>query len=108
MKKKSVIMSILFLLLFVGTASATIIFDNGAPNQQGAITSPAADDFFVDSADIGASTYLLTDVHFWTWEATDWVDWTGDVFWTIYAHNGSAPPGFQLPCRSLPGSLWQR
>jgi hypothetical protein len=77
-------------LTFMGAApaSASIIFDNGAPDQDEGFQAQSwveADDFQL----LNATT--LTDGHFWTLELTEGTPWDGTLEWFLFADAGGQP-----------------
>ncbi|GBL13159.1 hypothetical protein MTo_00449 [Microcystis aeruginosa NIES-1211] len=77
-------------LATMGTASASIIFDGGGPDQQDGneMTQWVQTEDFILSQDIGTR---LTDVHFWTFE--DPGAWDGTLDYFVFANAGGQPAG---------------
>lgn len=75
-------------LATMGTASASIIFDGGGPDQQNGneMTRWVQTQDFILSQDIGTR---LTDVHFWTFEAPG--AWDGTLDYFVFANAGGQP-----------------
>jgi hypothetical protein len=90
---KRIILAVLSaLLLGVGAAHASIIYDNGGPNQVNGNEMTQwiqAEDFTL------ATTTTITDVHFWTGESLDFGGFTGSIQYAFYA-DAAGSPGAQL------------
>lgn len=102
MNLKSAILSAVFACI-AGTASAAVIYNNGAPNQASGNEMTEwvqAEDFLF------ANRTLVTDVHFWSLEAAG--AYTGSITYLIYSDNAGSPDsilaqGTVTPVRTATG-----
>lgn len=75
-------------LASAGQARASLIYDNGGPDQSGGNEMTEwiqAEDFTIGTA------VTLTDVRFWNLEDPSLSGYNGSISWSIYADTGTAP-----------------
>lgn len=72
-------------------AQATVVWHNGGPDGAGGVENFGSD-VFVDDFRF-ARTTILTDAHFWAIEGGEW---SGALFYAVWADTGSGAPGTLL------------
>jgi hypothetical protein len=86
MKKLSVLALMLALTFVPAAFAATIVYDNGGPNQQDGNEATE----WIQTEDFTLTgTLTITDVHFWDIETTP--GYAGSIYWAITDDNGGNP-----------------